>query len=405
MKVNVLYIDPIGVVGGSSRSLFEAAVAVSVDCVTPFFVTTKGSAANIFYSQITKDIITVRGFAKFDNTWYGYYRGARWLILFRELFYIPHTFLGIFLAKRKWKNISIIHVNEITGIFPGLIAKLLFRVPMVVHVRSLQCSNLKSWRSRFINFLLGHLVDAVIAIDESVRLTLPKDIPVFVIHNSFNTTKKTSAVDNNIISRIDNLSERSLKVGFVGSLYVSKGIFDLVESAKILRDSNCEVDFIVVGGHSRVDLGISGWLLRKLQLTQNLATELLAKIDEYGLSDSFHLLGVTDDIQSVYERIDVLCFPSYLDAPGRPIFEAAFCSVPSIACISKPMPDTFVPQQTGITVPPKDPHSLASVISYLADNRNEVTRMGECAKKLAEANFDPVINAHILCDVYKNIFK
>ena len=39
------------------------------------------------------------------------------------------------------------------------------------------------------------------------------------------------------------------------------------------------------------------------------------------------------NIAQAYARMDVICFPSHYDAPGRPIFEAAFLKVPSIAAV------------------------------------------------------------------------
>ena len=43
-------------------------------------------------------------------------------------------------------------------------------------------------------------------------------------------------------------------------------------------------------------------------------------------------------------------FPSYLNAPGRPIMEAGFFKVPSISCIDNPINDTFIDGKTGFSI-------------------------------------------------------
>jgi glycosyltransferase involved in cell wall biosynthesis len=158
-----------------------------------------------------------------------------------------------------------------------------------------------------------------------------------------------------------------------------------------------------VGASTRSDRGIKAWLLSRLGLAQEVESSLLDQIAAAGLSDSFHLLGYTRDVQSVFHRTDVLCFPSHLDAPGRSVFEAAFSSIPSIVAVNTPRPDTLVPGETGLAVPGKSPDKLAEAIIYFADHPEEIRRMGANARKLAERNFTPVTNAEQLLAVYRRI--
>jgi glycosyltransferase involved in cell wall biosynthesis len=246
--------------------------------------------------------------------------------------------------------------------------------------------------------------DAVVAIDDNVRATLPAEAKVEVIHNSFDP-KRALKPDPMILRKLESLRPTSLKIGFIGNLLHNKGLFDLLEAAKIVRAAGRDVEFVVIGGSIRTEGGLKPWLLGKLGLRQDIQSGLIEQIARYDLSDTFHLLGATSDIQCVYESIDVLCFPTHLDAPGRPIFEAAFSSVPSIVAITDPRPDTLVPGETGLAVPGQDPAKLAEAILYFADNRSEVERMGANARRLAEKNFDPRINAEKLLDVYSRVVR
>jgi glycosyltransferase involved in cell wall biosynthesis len=402
--MNILYLDGVGPFGGASRSLFEAVTAMREDGIRPYFLAAKGTALD-FYSKIAVDVIAIRGLTRFDNTQYSYYRGLRWLVLLRELFHLPFTIFALEKAARKWKGrIDLIHVNEVTEIVPGLIAKMLFGVPMIVHVRSPQRMDNKSWRTKVLSKVLSRSADAVVAINDTTRATLPDWLPVDVVQNSF-TAKRSVNTDPEMLARLDALRPKSLKVGFVGNLQVAKGLFDLLDAAKLLRDDGVDVEFVVVGGHTREDAGIKSWLLKKAGLTHNLYVDLVSRISSYGIAESFHLLGATADIQCVYERLDVITFPSHYDAPGRPIFEAAFSSVPCIVCVSNPKSDTIVHGETGLAIPARDPKALAQAIRYFESTRSEVRRMGENARQLAIRNFDPQTNAVNLKKIYERVLR
>ncbi|RZI96978.1 MAG: glycosyltransferase family 1 protein, partial [Rubrivivax sp.] len=179
--MKVLYLDGVGPFGGASRSLFEAIRSLRDRGVHAHFVAARGTALDL-YRTVAADAVDTAGLTRFDNTNYSQYRGIRWLILLREVFHFPHTLLALWRAKRRWTDIDLIHVNEITELIPGLIAKAWFGVPLIVHVRSAQ-SRRPTWRTRWIARSLQRHADAIIAIDETVRSTLSPDLPVDVIQN------------------------------------------------------------------------------------------------------------------------------------------------------------------------------------------------------------------------------
>ena len=398
--MRVLYIDGDGPFGGASRSLYEVVRALPKGSVDVYFVATQGTALN-FYKQLAKDVVVVRGLTKIDNTRYSYYRGVRWLILLRELFHLPFTFIALARAKRRWKSVDLIHANELAYLVPGLIAKWLFGAPLVFHLRSLMRRENRSFRQRWLTKVMRS-ASAVIAIDQNVRATVPMDLDIDVIHNSF-TAKRVIATHDGIQKKLDSLRRTSLKVGFVGNLHRSKGLFELLDAAKLVRDANGDVEFVIVGGTTRNDKGLRARILEYTGLAQNIEGDLRRRIEKERLEDTFHMFGPTIDIQSVYEGIDVLAFPSHLDAPGRPVFEAAFSGVPSIVAVENPNSDTLVPGETGLAIPVPDSNDLAQAILYFANNREEVRRMGANAKKLAEQNFNPESNARTLLAVYSRI--
>ncbi len=401
MPLKVLYIDGDGPFGGASRSLFEAVRALPTGSVEAYFVATRGTALD-FYRQVARELVTTTGLTKFDNTRYSHYRGTRWLVVLREVYHFPFTILALRRARRRWPQVDLIHVNESVYIIPALLAKWLFRVPLVVHVRSLANMDQHSRRTRWLNTALAAKADAVVAINENTRATLPATLQVEVIQNSF-TAKRTPASDPNIVAKLDRLRPSSLKVGFVGNLHYSKGLFDMLDAAKIIRAAGKDVEFLIVGGETIESRTLKARVLALAGLAQNVQMELATRVEQEGLTGSFHLLGATLDIKCVYDRLHVLLFPSHYDAPGRPVFEAAFSSVPSIVSVDNPRADTLVHGETGLAIPAKSPQKLAEAILYFADRPAEVQRMGAAAKRLAETNFDPTTNAQKLLAVYHRV--
>lgn len=399
--MKVLYIDAIGPLGGSQISMFEAIRAMPNEALERYFVVQKGSS-NALYARLAHKMFAVRGLPRFDNTWYSYYRGARWLLLIREMAYVPFILVALLRAKRHIGQIDLIHAAEVTDIVSGLFAKAIFKVPLLVHVRSLQRMKMGGLRNWLLRYMLSRHVDALVAIDENVRATLPDSLNVEVIHNSF-TPKISERRDESIQHRIRELDKESLKVGFVGNLQRMKGIGELLKAAEIVLSRGVNADFLIVGGGVSAPPDLKRRVLDFFGFNQDVSRQIEQDLRSSPAAARFHLLGSTWDISNVLPQFDVLVFPSHLDAPGRPVFEAAFFAVPSIVAVKVPQPDTLRPNVTAVTIEGPDPVLIANAVQYCAENRHAVLEMGRNAKKLAEENFVPQRNAVKLCSLYRRL--
>lgn len=398
--LRVLYLHLVGQFGGASRSLYEAIGSFTPGTVVPTFITQHGTVER-FFSQLG-EVIATAGLTKIDNTRYSYYRGVRWLVVLRELAYLPSTILALRLAKRRWGQVDLIHVNEFTGLIALWLARRWFDAPAIVHVRAVLRDAPNSSRARWINKMLRHNVQGVVAIDETVRASLPRDLPVEVIHNSF-SAKVDTACDDSLERSLAILRPNSFKVGFVGGLLVAKGIYELIEAARLTREWGLDVEFLVVGDDARPSRGVGSLARRVLGLEQNVRIEIEAALDRHSLHERVHLVGFTHDLARVYRHMNVLAFPSHYDAPGRPIFEAAFFAVPSIVAVRDPKPDTLVDNVTGLAIEPRSAGQLARAIARMAADRDATSRMGEAARQMAERSFDAHVNAARLLQIYYRV--
>lgn len=196
-----------------------------------------------------------------------------------------------------------------------------------------------------------------------------------------------------------------LRVAMVGNALAFKGVREFVEAARLCRSGGLPVEFFMVGFDATRDTGPMVWLLKAAGLIHDAAAEVRKLLREYDLEQTVRLIGFTPDIDRIYRDIDVLCFPSYLDAAGRPVFEAAHWKVPGIVAMQNPQPDTFIHRETGLCIAASDPQAIADAVAYFCRNPSEVTRMGENAYRLALENFDSRKNAQRMLDIYRRALE
>lgn len=392
--LRVLYVHHVGLLGGSSRSLYELLRAFPEGEVAPHFIGPDGPFVELLAS-LRVPVETCRGISQFDNCAYSHYRGLRWLILLRELFLLLPTWRALSRARGRWGRFDIVHVNDVTMPVVAWFARRLFpESAIVVHARAVQ-ELAETRRKQWLRKLYRRCADAVVAINENVGESLPDGLPVHVIHNGMSVPDGASAFSDG--------SGRPFSAAMVGVVTRAKGCADFISAAAICRDRGYGIRFLLVGGGLRPASGWRDRLLQWLGFKEDIGAEVLLQIERLGLEKLVVFRPFTTDLASIYREIDVLCFPSYLDAPGRPIFEAGFFGVPSIAAISRPRDDTFIPGETGLLVQPGAPEALADAIIGLHDRPHERMRMGEAARKMAHARFDARKNALLMLALYREL--
>ncbi len=375
--MRILYIHPVGGYGGASKSLAEMYAGIPAGHVEAVVITPRGAVADAFQS-VGMQTIPIAGLAKWDDTRFGYYRGFRWAILLRELAYVPSTLLALRRAVNDGP-FDVIHCNEISALFPALLAKKMLGARLLIHVRSLQRGSKGGWMTRRIFNALRRHADAVVAIDEAVRRTLPDDLAVEIIHNGM-MAPALSPYKSNAMA--------PFRVGIIGVLHRSKGVYEFVEAARLLKARHINVQLVVVGENIHKISGVRGWLLSKFNFARDVRQELEAYTTQHGLENHVEFTGFRRDVAAVYQTLDALCFPSHLDAPGRPVFEAALFGLPTIVAMKNPTTDVIIPDVTGLCIPTPTPEAIAGAIERLAQDRQSARAMGATARDSAVDRFE-----------------
>lgn len=126
-------------------------------------------------------------------------------------------------------------------------------------------------------------------------------------------------------------------------------------------------------------------------------------IHDYGLEKHVQLLGFVKDVRSLYPTLDILCFPSHLDAAGRPVFEAAFYSIPSVVAVKDPLPDAVLHEHTGLAIPSPEPELIADALQRLAEDHVLRQTLGRQARDWAISNFSIESSASTMVAIYRRL--
>lgn len=391
--MRILFLHPAAAFGGASKSLIELFGCLRACGVQGTVLSPDGPACQAF-AQAGMDVRTVEGLSQFDNTRYGYYRRLRWIILLRELFLLPFSLIALWRLRNE--RFDVLHVNEVTLLPLGILAKFLLRIPMVVHVRSLQRPAGQGVRTRLVNAGLRRYADAVVPIDHTVAATLSNDLPLHIVHNGL-------SIDGPVNERLPRGADEPVRVGFVGGLIPLKGVYELVKAMRILKGRQVRIECWIAGENARDITGLKVWVLRKLGFAHDVRADLESYIVKHDLQDQVRLLGFVEDVRLLYPQLDILCFPSHLDAAGRPVFEAAFYSIPSVVAVANPVPDSILHEVTGLAIPRPDPVLLADALQRLAQDSEFRLTLGRQARRWAEDNFAIEVNARLMHRIYQDV--
>ncbi len=401
--MNVAYIYTTQHFSGSAVSLVEVLTTLAGK-VNPTIVSPRGSASSFFARRIERSkVFEVPWLSQLDHTRHGRYRGARWLIALREILLLPVTWFGIRSFAARADDIDLIHLNEITGIAAAVMLKRRLGVPLVVHVRAHMGVQDRGLRSRLLWLLFDRHVDQIICIDETVRATIPVRVrcPVAVVHNALEVALPTN--DAKALPQILVDPAHKIRVGVVGSLLRVKGTYEFLEAALRLCARRDDLVFVFVGSGVRRLRGLQGALLARTGLAEDTEQFVRSTIAATRTQERILMLGHRDDLANIYQNLDILCFPSHYNAPGRPIFEAAYFGKPSIVAIDNPRPDTLVDGITGLAIAAKSSDALANAIEKLADDPASRLAMGIAAKELADRNFSLERNAAEILRIYSRL--
>lgn len=175
-------------------------------------------------------------------------------------------------------------------------------------------------------------------------------------------------------------------IGCVARLVREKGVPELVEAFTEARSKD-----------PRLRLALIGW-------------EDDSRDDAYRLPPpdecerlGIHALGFRDDVEFLYQGMDLFALLSHREGFPRSVMEASACGVPVIATDIRGCTSAVFNDRNGFLVPLKNPAAAAERISALGSDRQLRDRLSVGALEVAKEHFDVKTQVDITLGVYEEL--
>ncbi|MGE0492757.1 MAG: glycosyltransferase family 4 protein [Vulcanimicrobiota bacterium] len=167
---------------------------------------------------------------------------------------------------------------------------------------------------------------------------------------------------------------------FASRLLKEKGVYDLVEAARIVKNRR-SVCFKIAGDP---DPG-------------NPTAVPVETLEEWRREGAVDLLGHVDTVAELIQASDIVVLPSYREGTPRILLEAAAMGKAMVATDVPGCREVVVHDLTGLLVPVRDGVALAAAIEYLLDHPLQAADFGKNARKkiVEEFSVEKVVDSTV----------
>lgn len=399
--MKLLFLSPIGNIGGAERVLLTAlagvrqhlpAATIRVLCLTdgPLLAAVRDLGAEA-------DVLPLP--ASFSALGDSRLRGRQASLLSRSVVRLPK--LLKFQSRLRTAVAAfapdIVHSN---GIKTHLLGRLAVspRVPVIWHVHDFYGQRpVAGWLLRRARSRVRVAVAISQAVAADVRSVLP-GVRVKVIPNAVDLTRFCPGPgDGTELDRRAGLPSAppgTVRVGLVATYARWKGHLTVLDAAALLakQSPDLPVRWFLVGGpiyHTAA------------QFTE---AELRAAAKERGLADRVGFVPFAADPVPVYRALDVVLHASTQPEPfGLTVAEAMACGRAVVVSAAGGAAELFTEGVDALGVKPGDAPQLASTVCRLVNNPDLRARLGEAARQTAADRFDAKLYGGRFCAVFRSV--
>jgi glycosyltransferase involved in cell wall biosynthesis len=288
-------------------------------------------------------------------------RGLRDMSVFRQL-----------LSICKQENVSIWHGHDYKSNFIGLMLRRFHPMRLVTTVHGWVKYTKKTPLYYWIDKQCLKRYDRVICVSDDLHATcLKAGVAVDrcqVIHNAIDTAVFRRTLGSTEAKAKTGLPTTGVLIGAAGRLSEEKGFDTLIRAVSRLN-----------AGHQDIHLAIAG--------EGDARPELEKLIHTQSHPERFHLLGHRNDIQELFQAMDVFALSSLREGLPNVLLEAMALEVPVVATRIAGIPKLIQHEQNGFLVEAGDENSLTRTLQELIDSAEVRGRFGRCGQQTVEKHF------------------
>ena len=288
-------------------------------------------------------------------------------------------FHGLFLNrifKKMGEEFDIVHIHSPLSplISTSLPVIATIHTPMLIDTKK-RIDETKDIRAR-IEQLMGRYISFHIEMDlierantiTTVAHSVAMELREYGL-NSKDVEVIGNGVDEKVFTPIKNKVDEKY-ILYSGRLDYRKGLFDLIESSKIICQVHPEISFVLTG---------KGILIEKLK----------RRVNESGLKKNFNFVGFVsrEKLIQLYQQATIYVLPSHYEGLPTVLLEAMACGCPIVATSVSGNLDVLTQGHDGILVPPKSPDKIAEAVLKLLDDEKMRNTLGINARNTIENRF------------------
>jgi glycosyltransferase involved in cell wall biosynthesis len=281
---------------------------------------------------------------------------------------------------------DVVHAHDPHGVAMAALAlsmsTQLAKPPLVAQRRvdfRMRGNSLSRWKYR--------QVDCFICSSEAIRDLLVQDgVPAqraVTVHEGIDVDRVEHAPPANLHEDLW-LPHNAPIVGNVAALVPHKGQKHLIDAAQIVLRAMPDARFVIAG---------EGELRESLE----------RQIREHRLEKHVFLTGFRPDVLSVLKAFDIFVMSSTTEGLGTSILDAMAAGKPVVGTRAGGIPEAVVDGETGLLVPPRDPHAMADAIVQLLGDEPRRRRMGAAGRERARALFSAERMVQETLRVYRRV--
>jgi glycosyltransferase involved in cell wall biosynthesis len=265
---------------------------------------------------------------------------------------------------------------------------LTIHTPMMVDAKHIECNDFYSLVSRIVGRTVSYPLelkllrrsDLITAVSNSVA----RDLQAYGI-SGCKIKVVGNGVDAKIFTPIRNRSKRQY-ILFTGRLSYRKGLFDLIECVRYVRDKFPDIPFVIVG---------KGPLLGRL----------IKKVEELSMKEAFIFLGYVDRqrLIKIYQEATLYVLPSHYEGLPTVLLEAMACGLPVVATAVSGNIDVISDGNNGILVPPRSPKKMADAICKLLSDVEFAELLGNNARRTILEHYSWDVVADRISSCYRSL--
>jgi glycosyltransferase involved in cell wall biosynthesis len=387
--MRVLFLSPVGVVGGAERVLLTAVtgvrqsdpasvVRVIAPADGPLLDASRAAGAEAEVVAMPAALARI-GDSQLRSV--GKWRG-RLQLLVRTVRAVPAGWRFVARLRSAVARFGpdVVHSN---GIKTHLLSRLAVprRVPVVWHLHDfygLRPSAAWLLRRAAGRVRAGIAISGAVAADAARALP---GVPVTVISNAVDVARFSPGPGDDLdtLAGLPPAPPGTVRVGLVATYARWKGHLTFLDAARLLAETapGLPIRWYIVGGPIYQTAA---------QFTED---ELRAAVADRGLADRVGFVPFRSDPVGVYRGLDVVVHASMLPEPfGLTVVEAMACGRAVVVSAAGGAAELFTDGRDGLGVAPGDLGGLAAAVRQLAEDPAARERLGKEARAKAVARFD-----------------